>query len=129
MKNDSNLEIQSAEPFDELDAKILAALEKMGAVIPVTSEAVKLAEEYLDKNPISLPAHLQDPHSVLGETTSQNGGKQDRKVVSFVSPYQDAIEQDLARAARKGGEILPEIEEKMRRDREQAERQSNKNRS
>jgi hypothetical protein len=122
MKNDSNWEIPSAEPFDEHDAKILAALEKMGAVIPITLEAVKLAEEYLDKNPISLPAHLQDPHSVFGETTSQNGGKKDRKVVSFVSPYRDAVEQDLARAARKGGEISPEIEEKMRRDREQAER-------
>ncbi len=37
MKNDSYWEIPSAEPFDELDANILAALEKMGAVIPITS--------------------------------------------------------------------------------------------
>src|SRR5258708_4848236 len=115
MKNDSNCEIPGAEPFDELDARILAALEKTGAVIPVTWEAVKLAEEDLDESPISLPAHLQDPHSVLDKTRSQNCGNEDRKVVSVAPPDPEAIEKDLARAARKGVEISPDIK-KMRRD-------------
>lgn len=112
-----------SEPLDELDRDIRAALETTGDVIPTTVEAVAAAAKNLAENPVPLPPHLHDASAVLNRSLPARGAEVPKNVVPFASAYDEAVEADLARAARKGGEISAATEQKMRRARVRAQQQ------
>jgi hypothetical protein len=124
MKDHSEFTDSDTEPLDRLDGVIRAALERTGAALPTTVEGVALLEKYLRENQVSLPPHLQDANFVLERIKADYAPKSGQNLIGFVSPYQDAIRDDLARAARNGGDVSAEVEEQMRQDRERAERQA-----
>lgn len=89
-----------------------------GELIPETEDEVRLFEESVDIDHVTLPDGLSDPFAVL----ARDDADQEAKLIPFpkVSPNKDVGEQ-LARAARDGKPIPPEVEERMRQDREAAE--------
>jgi|SRR5215213_95695 len=104
-------------PDDELDRKIYDAMRLKGWVIPQTVEDVLRAEAELDDEGCDdLPAELMDPYAILRRETARP-----IKVRPLHSAGDREAEKHLARAARDGGEIPPEIEERMKRDRATAE--------
>jgi len=104
-------------PDDALDPVIYAWLKKTGHVIPTTLEDVLRVEIALDEQSRALPEELADPEPLLQRLDQQVESKPLR-IVPLFSPDQGVVEKALARAARQGGEIPDEIEERMRRDRE-----------
>lgn len=101
---------------DEMSRELDSALRILGLGMPRTVEEVAAAEKELEKERITLPCSLLDSQAVLTRRPSR---------VLPIRPHQnegdDAARQNLARAAREGGDIPPEIEERMRRDRKKAE--------
>jgi hypothetical protein len=104
-------------PDDELDRKIHAAMRLKGWIIPQTVEDVLRAEAELDDEGCDdLPEELMDPYAILRRETPRP-----LKVRPLHSAGDREAEKHLARAARAGGEIPPEIEGRMRHDRAAAE--------
>ena len=102
---------------DQLEQDVFEALRREGWILPETEEEVRRAEADLKSAPIVLPPELTDPVNALKRMGRPSGFK------SLPSPAEDnQIESDLARAAREGGTIPPDVEEKMRKDRQEAER-------
>lgn len=102
---------------EQLEREVFEALRQEGWILPETEQEVRLAEEDLERAPVVLPPELSDPSDVL---------KRVGQPVRFKSLAPGAgdqrIESDLARAARESGTIPPDVEERMRRDRQEAER-------
>lgn len=92
----------------------LKALRRFGFVFPTTREELESFEKELAKEKVELPSHLQDPFEVLrrGESVSLN---------SMGDYSNKSIEENLARAAREGGEIPDDVAERMKKDRSSAE--------
>ena len=107
----------TSELMTPLNPEIYAWLKKTGHVVPTTPEDVLCAEQTLAKQFEVLPEELAGPEIVLRRLDQQKESKPLR-IVQLFSPEQSFVERGLARAARQGGEIPPEIEERMRRDRE-----------
>jgi len=96
----------------------------LGWVLPQCEGEVARAEEELTALRIALPEELRDAAAVFEREDDEGEGEGEvilGPLPSSASAYLDAT---LARAAREGGEISPEIEERMRRDREAAEREA-----
>lgn len=102
---------------DALDPEIFTWLKKTGHIIPTTPEDVLRAEMPLDEKSEALPEDLRDPEFLLRRLNRPDQAEPLR-IVPLPSPEQRAVETAFARAARQGGEIPPEIEERMRLDRE-----------
>ena len=94
------------------------AMRSLGWAMPESEADVRRAEEDLDANPVSLPDALADPKAVF-EREHRPDSTIPMRLPFSGSSYIDAT---LARAAREGGEITPEVEDAMRRDRKAAER-------
>jgi hypothetical protein len=88
---------------------------KKGLSLPVTEEEVAAAEDDLAKDNVKLPSSLSEPPDFLSPPRGIRA-----RIASQVREPTD-FEQEMARAAREGGQITPELEEKMRRDRIAAE--------
>ena len=105
------------EDFDRL---IHMTLRMRGLLMPISIEDVAQAEAEIESNDIQLPESLRDPLSFL------NSSRQKENVLRFPRPEEGSVEQEvtesLARAAREGGDIPAEIQERMRKDRQDAER-------
>ncbi len=97
---------------------VQSALLKKGLRLPVTEEEVAAAEEELAKNDVKLPAELAETPDLL----SPPPPVRPRSLTHIGEPPD--LEQEMARAAREGGQITPETEEKMRLDRLAAESES-----
>ena len=99
------------------------ALLSAGWAIPESEADVRRAEEALADGPAALPESLCDPAAAWrrAERTDAPGVR--------IAPFPSAGEaaENLARAARDGGEIPPEIEEILRRDRRAAEEELDRN--
>ncbi len=93
------------------------AMASLGWRVPECEEDVRRAEEELTASVTALPASLGDAETVF--TGKARAESADVKTPEFSPDVQ--AEQDLARAARQGAAIPPEIERRMRRDREAAE--------
>jgi len=91
---------------------------KKGLCLPVTEEEVAAAEQELGKAPVRLPASLAEPPDFLSPPRPLKP-----RFPSYVREPTE-LEDEMARAAREGGEITPDLEEKMRRDRLDAESKS-----
>ena len=105
---------------EEVGGDVREALSLLGWVAPQGEAEVARAEEELAEHPVRVPEELRDAAAVFGR--EDDGGEVILgPLPSSASAYLDAT---LARAAREGGEITAEIEERMRRDREAAEREA-----
>lgn len=94
------------------------ALRKKWLCLPVTEEDVAVAEQELAKHPVTLPASLAEPPDFLSPPRPVKP-----RFASYVREPTE-LEDEMARAAREGREITPDLEEKMRRDRLEAESKS-----
>lgn len=103
---------------DDFEARLHEYLKRSGRLIPTTSEEVEAAEMWIAQQDIQVPEEL------LGlRGCSLRPRKPVVRILRFATPATD-IEQGLARAAREGNkQISPEVEEQMKRDREQKERE------
>ena len=111
--------VPDAEQNEQLNRLVFQALERDGSLIPTTPQAVARAEAELDDEDIELPASLADFDSAL-HLASQ-------KHLMDCTPLQipTGTEENLARAAREGGNVSPEVEAQMRADRAAAEDHAN----
>jgi hypothetical protein len=99
-----------------LEREIIHAMHDEDWLAPETEEAVKRAEAQLTGEKISIPTSFEHPRALL-----QRSGKIRVIRRSDRSAESDEAREDLARAAREGGTISPEIEERMKMDRDRAE--------
>ena len=100
-----------------LEAQVHQSLTDMGWAAPESESDVRRAEAELSDSPATLPPALTDPASIFDTEAAR--GFAVSETIKF-SPSA-GVSQNLARAAREGGQISPEIEERMRRDRKAAE--------
>jgi hypothetical protein len=91
------------------------ALILAGDIPPVTEDDVALVEKNLRVS-TDLPENLRDPHTLLEKAKQREANGQKVRLPNAV----DFVMQDLARAARNGGEITTDIEERMREARKRA---------
>jgi len=110
-------EASQAEP-DGLSRGIDAALGVTGARLPRTEREVAAAEAALVEGDVRLPAALADANVVFERSGETDGSEPTARPL----PTAKDVEVELARAAREGGVVTPEIEKRMRTDREAAER-------
>jgi hypothetical protein len=104
---------------DSLERRVFDAMRSLGWIIPTTDEDVERAESMLAKEVIDLPDELKDPYQTLEGMTSDCPPFDPAPVLSDAG-----VEENLARAAREGGIIRPEIEQRMRQDRQAAEKKT-----
>lgn len=105
----------SSKQRSVLDNELLRAMHKAHWVAPETVEEVARAEAEIQDAKIDRPTSFQNPLEFL---------KQDLRLnyVNCISANDDdQVTEGLARAAREGGIISPEVEERMKRDRDTAE--------
>jgi hypothetical protein len=111
-------EKESPEDLGDLEQQVYKAFVAKGWIIPQTEEDVARAEAELAKGCEELPAELRDLYAVLKRSRRPRAG------VLPLSPAEcDETLMHLARAARAGREIPPEVEERMKRDRAAAEQE------
>ena len=108
------------EPGKRLADEVHDALRALGWVAAQTERDVQLAERQLAEGPErpELPAALRDPHAVRAGAPLGPQGPH----ATLPLPAAGDADATLARAAREGGRVTPEIEQAMRRDRQAAER-------
>jgi len=100
----------------ELNDLVYQAMESSGWTVPTTPEQVAHAEEVLwETSPEGCATGPPAFEEVAADSRARSP-----------SPFAETedtirLEQTLARAARMGGELPPEVEETMRRDRDAAE--------
>lgn len=110
---------RNAANDDSLERDVDAALVSLGWKVPQTEGEVGQAESQLTQlgGADDLPEALRDPQAVFDRPADHV--EIHPEVIAFQP--EPETEQELARAARQGSSIPPEIEEAMRRDREAAE--------
>ena len=107
------------EEDQRLHRLIHSALERDGSLIPVSPEAVARAEAELENDEIELPTSLATFDKAL-ERANEN-----RHVKCVPLKLDASMEENLARAAREGGKISPDVEARMQKDRAAAEGNAN----
>lgn len=100
--------------FLEQEENLYRALKSYGHIFPETDEELILFEKTISQMKFIVPEKFQDPQVLL------NKGKVE-KISNFHSFYDHEIEENLAQAAREGGEISEDILRQMEKDREEAE--------
>ena len=90
------------------------AIRQAGWSIPTDEASVAAAEERLESDTPELPANLRDP-----KLPPAAGNMPVANVISLWDPA--VLAGPMARAAREGGSVPPEIEKIMERDRKIAE--------
>lgn len=116
MSKKRNMPRPPADGGEALENEVHQALLSLGWLPPECEDDVQRADAELPA--ADLPEPLRDPATVFDDKAGQAG-----RVIPFAFGSDAQIEEHLARAARNGGAIPPEIEERMRRDREEAEKQ------
>jgi len=107
------------ESHDELEKLVHEAMLRLGWLFPETPEDIARIEAELESSGSNLPPELRDPYTVFDAEKCARPNY-------VAKPSSDQDEDDMAdclgRAAREGKVIRPEVEERMHRDRELAER-------
>jgi hypothetical protein len=110
-----NYRLPSDEP-DNFDRLIYRAMADMKWITPIDDDTLEKDEQAfqaaLQSGKIHLPKTLESPDAILAKFHAKKS--------PTPSPEQTIGEQ-MARAAREGGAIPPDVEEQMRRDRKNAE--------
>ena len=120
MTNESHMSKKPSKPVsdprgEDFDAEVLQAMRLKGWLLPQTEEDVALAEAEMEKSEVRLPQQLSDPGELL------RSSRKKRSPAARVVSSSQQTEENLAWAARNGGEIGPEVRERMRMDRQRAE--------
>ena len=116
MGKKTHIEKESPREFEQLEQQVYEAFLARGWIIPQTEGDVSRAEaEMAADEHKELPPELCDPYAVLRRAQGVGGR------VTALQPVDPETSELLARAARAGKDIPPEIDERMRRDREMAE--------
>jgi hypothetical protein len=105
------------DPNAQVDALLHEYYVRTGKIVPQTPEDVARAEAQDAADSVVLPARLRNP-DLFGEAPCEPAPHGRR----FPTPTPSVSAQNLARAAREGGTISSATEEKMERDRADAER-------
>lgn len=103
------------------ESLIRRAMLELKWVIPTTPEEVEQAESLLRDDTIQLPAELANPLDVLERASTPPARHSNPQVL----PKDTAVQENLARAAREGGTIPADVQERMKQDRDDAERNPN----
>ena len=120
MGKKTHKDIEPSEEFEELELQVYEAFLARGWIIPQTEADVSRAEAEIAVGEYEeLPSKLRDPYAVLKRSSERQA-----KVLSLQQADDDEMTEQMARAARFGKDIPPEIEERMRQDREAAERKA-----
>ncbi len=101
----------------QVECLLYDALRLSGELLPTTEEEIAQLEGHYDSS-VSLPDSLKDARPIFRRQLSPASPQPTTCPVTV----DGAIRENLARAAREGGQISPEVEERMRLDREAAER-------
>jgi len=99
-----------------LDREVLQAMRAEGWLVPEAVQEVLEAERTLADAGISRNSSVERPRDLLRTANKVRSIRPSHPVTSS-----SGISDNLARAAREGGEISSEVEERMRRDRDAAE--------
>jgi len=99
---------------DAVERLMFEALRRFGDVVPATPEDVARLEQRLSDEPESVPESMLTPPDLEKPVT--------RPLAHLPRPVDASTQRDMARASREGKAISQEIEERMRLDREAAER-------
>jgi hypothetical protein len=118
-RSDQRREARADRALEALEARVHEALRAEGLRIPRTEEEVARAEAAWASEPAALPEALARPPAPPGPTAEPAGARAWR---TPRLPDPARIFDEMARAAREGKPIPPEVEEVLRRDREAAER-------
>ncbi len=115
-------EKQPVKPKQELtdndaDRLIYESFCVEGAFVPQTPEEVARAEASFDEDLVELPVSLRDPLAIL------KGMSSPRKAARPSPHVDESAVDNLACAARNGGEIPPEVEKVMDQDEEATEQE------
>lgn len=119
---------------DALDRRTFDCLRNAGWIFPTTPDDIRLSDEALGPPP-PLPPELADGGALFdrivakGETPEDDEPPDGRRpsrthrapIHRLPSAEEREIGEAFARAAREGGDIPPEVEERMRRAREAQE--------
>jgi len=105
----------STDRFEDIERKVFRTLARLGWGIPLSEEEVAKAEGELEKSPVDIPIGLEDPSRLLKKIDSN------QLVTKSLGHTDPGTVDNLARAAREGGEIPPDVEERMKHDRDLAE--------
>jgi|SRR5882672_3260717 len=117
MGKKTHIQKESLGEFEELEQQVYEAFLTRGWIIPQTEGDVSRAEAVMAvEDREELPPELCDPYKVLTRYQGTRGR------VAVLQPDDHETSELLARAARAGKEIPAEVDERMRRDREMAER-------
>jgi len=100
----------------ELCDAVSAAFLERGWLVPTTAAAVAAAEERLGEDGDAAPGEGPAPFSQVLAAPPLAA-----RAPLALFPEPGPVEDTLARAAREGGPLSPEVEEAMRRDRAAAE--------
>jgi hypothetical protein len=106
----------------ETEQLIHEYMRRCGQLIPQTPEEVAMAEAWIAKHDIAVPETLRSAKG-CSLPTHQTAARL-LKFPKASSVASNDVTQCLARAAREGKSIPPEVEEQMKRDREQKEREA-----
>lgn len=98
------------------DNFILSTLRRKGFIVPKSEEEVEAFEKALEEHTIPpLPKELDDPDALLKRSYSQPR--------NMLAKDEDQDATNLARAARQGKAIPPSVLKKMKKDRDDAEKE------
>jgi hypothetical protein len=113
--NDKNRKVAQELSDAEAERLLYQTLLELGWLVPQTMAEVERAEKRLGQTPIELPSVLQDPFAVLDDKVPN------RSPVLPTPTIDQTTVENLACAARNGGDVPPEIQALMERDRKRAE--------
>ena len=99
-----------------LDRLLAETARSKKLLVPTIEEEIAAAETEVASLDIDLPQRLRSPLAFMGAEGSFRLG-----VAQPEAEGDHTTEEGLARAAREGGTIKAEVEERMQRDREDAE--------
>lgn len=97
-----------------LGSLLEAAIKKRGLAVPTTEAEIAAIEKELEAGDAAYPARLR-------EVPDFSSSARPRFRLAGPAVLDEATSSEMARAAREGGEIPKDIEEKMARDRQKAE--------
>lgn len=97
------------------DSVIISILRSKGFIVPQTEDDVDAFERAMQEHDIpALPSDVLDPDVIIKTPYARPG--------NFLAVHEENDQENLARAARDGKEISLSVLEKMRKDREDAEK-------
>lgn len=119
MKKRMSKNLIGKTPLVISESSLIRALRSGGCIAPVTDQDARQCLDQLSDSSITLPPALEDTDAVVSHIC-----RKERVTLPVKLQEKPETEQanSLRQAARKGGDITPEVEEAMRKARETKDR-------